>query len=117
MWIHIGEEGEGFWSRIVSKEVAFDPETVSNPGEWEVFALLHEIGHVKTNTIKQKRCEQEYLATQWALDESKNWGFKVSKNTIKVYQSYIWDWREKGIKMGARTMPSKDELKLSVANS
>ena len=33
------------------------------------FTLLHEIGHCENNNAKMRRCEEEFYATQWALDK------------------------------------------------
>ena len=109
----IGKDDNDFGSYISEKMIVIPKSVDENPTEWSLFAFLHEIGHIKTNTIKMKRCEQEYLATKWALEEAKTVNFKVSKEIIKVYQNYIWDWREKGIKRGAKTIPSKKSLCLS----
>lgn len=112
MWIHSGTKEDDFYSHIVEKEVVIPPSTWQHPTEWSIFALLHEIGHIMTNTTKMKRYEQEYLATQWALDEAKRIGFKVKRKTIKTYQEYIFDWRERSIKLKAKSVLPKEALVL-----
>ena len=101
-----------FGSYIFSKVVIIPDATRNNQSEWTLFAFLHEIGHVKTNTITMKRCEQEFLATKWAMAEAKRIGFDVPPNYIKTYQEYILDWRERGIKCGAKTIPMINDLML-----
>ena len=101
-----------FYSYIESK-IIFTPYTASvKPDSWDVFALLHEIGHILTNTPEMKRCLQEYLATQWAIGEAKEIGFKVPASYIKTYQDYIWKWRETSIKCRGKNVPSKEDLTL-----
>ena len=112
MWIHAGDKGDGFYSYLQSREVAVEPHAFINPDAWDLFALLHEIGHILTNTNKMKRCEQEYLATQWAIKEAKEIGFEVPPRYIETYQDYIWNWRDRAIKLKAKVVPSKEELKL-----
>ena len=102
-----------FWSRIDSKEVALPVDVKAHPTEWSLFAFLHEIGHVLTNTEKMKRCYQDFLATEWALKEAKRIGFDVPKEYIDIYQEYIWKWRSTGIKLKGKNMPSKQSLLLS----
>ena len=111
-WIHAGEKGCGYYSYIKVKEIVIDPEMFTNPTEWGIFAMLHEIGHVMTNTIQMKRYEQEYLATVWAINEAKKIGFNVPKSYISIYQDYIWKWRETSIKRKAKFVVSKDSLTL-----
>jgi hypothetical protein len=114
MWIHSGNTGCGFYSYILSREVVVPPEAFQNPDVWDVFALLHEIGHIKTNTVKQKRYYQEYLATQWAIEEAKKIGFKVPKTYLDIYQNYIWKWRETSIKLRGKNILDKEEVRLVI---
>lgn len=86
---------------------------LQNPTIDNVFEFLHEVGHLETNTTKMKRCMQEYLATQWAIDEYQKYGIKPSKETIDIYQEYIYGWRERYISR-SKTMPSKNEITLSL---
>lgn len=98
----------------MAREIVVPKQCFKNPDSWDVFALLHEIGHVLTNTTKMKRCLQEYLATQWAIEKAREIGLPVSKSTIRCYQNYIWKWRERSIKAKGKDVPSKEELTLSV---
>lgn len=104
---------DDFGSYIKERIVEVPKCTILNPDEWSLFAFLHEIGHIMTNNTKMKRCEQEYLATKWAIKESTEIGFKVPKKYITVYQNYIWEWRDRGIKCGAKKIPSREQLTLS----
>lgn len=112
MWIHPDKKENGFYSRILSREVVVPEESFNNPDVWDLFALLHEIGHVMTNTNKMKRSEQEYLATVWAIKKAKEIGFNIPAEYIKIYQNYIWKWRETGLKLGGKKVLSKEELTL-----
>ena len=113
MWIRSGIKGNGYCSYIEEKEVVIEPHMFLNPDEWGIFATLHEIGHIMTNTTKMKRCTQEYLATQWAIDEAKRIGFNVPKDYIETYQDYIWNWRDRAIKLKAKVVPTVEELTLA----
>jgi len=101
-----------FGSYIEKRVVLLPRKIIQNPSEWSLFAFLHEIGHIITNTPKMKRYEQEYLATQWALDEAKRIGFKVKQKNIDIYQEYIFDWRERSIKLKAKSVLPKEALVL-----
>ena len=114
MHIHAGDKDCGFYSYINAKEVVIPPDVFAKPKEWDIFALLHEIGHILTNTNKMKRCTQEYLATQWAIEEAKRIGFPIPKSYINIYQNYIWKWREVSVNMKSKNIPSKKELSLIV---
>ena len=113
MWIHSGKAGCGFYSYILSREVVVPPEAFRDPDRWDVFALLHEIGHVKTNTVKQKRYYQEYLATKWAMEEAEKRGITVPKAFLETYQLYIWRWRETSIKLRGKNILDQEEVRLA----
>lgn len=53
------------------------------------FTLLHEVGHIMTNTTKMRRCEQEYYATIWAIEKCKEYGIKLTDKIINAYQRYV----------------------------
>lgn len=110
IWIHTGTKDGEFYSRIVSREIVVPQSSDASPDEWDLFAFLHELGHVLTNNPKMRRCEMEYYATQWALDEAKRLGFYVSKEIIDVYQKYIFGWMRKGSK--AKKVLTENDLRL-----
>lgn len=62
------------------------------------FDLLHEIGHIETTTSNMRRCEEEYYATQWAIDRCKEYGLTIPDNIIKVYQDYINQELSRGVR-------------------
>lgn len=103
---------DDFGSYIESKVVILPKKIKTKQSEWTLFAFLHEIGHVKTNTPNMKRCEQEFYATQWAIDEARRIEFKIPKSFLYTYQEYIWKWRERGIKSRAKKIPTREQLKL-----
>ena len=77
------------------------------------FELLHEIGHVETTKSWMRRCEQEYYATQWAIDRCKEYGLAIPDKLIQAYQEYI-DWElEKGQRRHGSNY-STESLKLKV---
>lgn len=79
------------------------------------FTLLHEIGHCEACNSKMRRCEDEYYATQWALDRCKEYGLDVSQDIINKYQRYIDRELARGLRRHANYLPSKEELTLSGA--
>lgn len=76
------------------------------------FELLHEIGHCENNNSSMRRCEEEFYATQWAIDRCKELNVDVSEDVIKKYQAYVWRERQRGINRHCDTLPSKEELTL-----
>ena len=105
-------EEDDFGSYLISRRVSLPKIIIAHPTEWSLFAFLHEVGHIMTNTTKMKRCEQEFLATQWALKEAKRIGFHVPEAYVRVYQQYIWNWHEAGRRLKGRSMKTTEELTL-----
>ena len=64
------------------------------------FDLLHEVGHIETNTSKMRRAEEEYYATVWALERCKEYGIKVPEKTLTLYQNYIDYTKRRGERRG-----------------
>ena len=54
-----------------------------------LFDLLHEIGHLESNTAGMTRQEMEYFATKWALERMKLYDFKLSEKRQKEFDDYI----------------------------
>lgn len=76
------------------------------------FDLLHEIGHIEANTANMRRCEQEFHATRWAIEQSLKYGICVSDKTKELYQEYIYRTLDRGIRRGGRNLPSREDLAL-----
>ena len=106
--------GDGFYARLSERDVVVPAATFETADDWDVFALLHEIGHIMTNKPTQKRCVKEYLATQWALEEASKLGFIVERSYIENYQDYIWWWREMSTKLRGKNVPGKEDLTLHI---
>lgn len=66
------------------------------------FTLLHEVGHIETNTTSMHRYEQEYYATQWAIDRCRAYGIAVPQKTVERYQRYIDMELERGLRRGLK---------------
>ena len=79
------------------------------------FTLLHEIGHCENNNSKMRRCEQEYHATQWALDRCKEYGIDVPQDIVDRYQRYIDMELARGIRKHGKNLPSQEEITLTGA--
>lgn len=64
-------------------------EDFENVTPESLFDLLHEIGHLETNTDQMTRQEEESFATQWALERMKLYDFKLPKKRQKEFEEYI----------------------------
>ncbi len=53
---------------IESKEIYIPEMYRDYPSLAYVFDVLHEVGHLETNTLDMERYQMEYLATVWALN-------------------------------------------------
>lgn len=78
------------------------------------FTLFHEIGHIENNNSKMRRCEEEYYATVWAIDKLREYGIldKVSIKQKELYQNYIYDELDRGVRRGGKGYPTKQQLTL-----
>lgn len=76
------------------------------------FTLLHEVGHIVANDGKMRRCEQEYYATKWALEEAKRYDLEVPQQLIDRYQRYIYRELERGLRHNGKNYPSKEDMRL-----
>lgn len=54
-----------------------------------LFDLLHEVGHLETNTEGMTRQEEEYFATEWALQRMKLYDFRLPKARQRQFDDYI----------------------------
>lgn len=80
-----------------------------------LFELAHEIGHIMTKTSKMRRCESEYFATVWAIQELAKYDLQVPENQMKAYQRYIYRELSRGLRRGGMNYPSKEDMDLSKA--
>ena len=76
------------------------------------FTLLHEVGHIEANTSKMRRCEEEYYATVWAIEQCEYYVLKVPQKTIDKYQKYI----DMELARGKRRGGCYDETELKLKN-
>lgn len=78
------------------------------------FELFHEIGHIENNHSKMRRCEEEYHATVWAINKMKEYGLldKIPKKLKALYQEYIFDELDRGLRRGGSGYPTKTSLTL-----
>lgn len=76
------------------------------------FDLFHEIGHIENNHGKMRRCEEEYHATVWAVEKMKEYGLasKITDAQKGLYQRYIWNERDRGVRRGGVGYPTKEQL-------
>ena len=78
------------------------------------FTLFHEIGHIVNNSGKMRRCESEYYATVWAIEECKKYNLEIPKSIIDSYQRYIYMELDRGLRRGGANYPTREEMKLDV---
>lgn len=76
------------------------------------FTLLHEIGHCENNNSTMRRCEQEFYATQWALDICREYDIDVPNEVIKKYQDYVYRELERGLRRGGKYYPTREQMEL-----
>ena len=69
--------------------------------EVDLFDLLHEIGHAKTDKEGNSRCVREYEATKWAIKHAKKYGVILPDWRRKEFQDDILFWKkmEKGLQI------------------
>lgn len=75
------------------------------------FTLCHEVGHIVNNRSEMRRCEEEYYATVWAIDELKKYNIIVPEKLVQSYQRYISRELERGIIRNGRNYDA-DKLDL-----
>lgn len=78
-----------------------------------LFTLAHEIGHIMTYRTKMRRCESEFMATVWALQELSKYDVEVPLKVVDAYQSYINNEMDRGLRRGGVYHFSKDDLNLN----
>lgn len=66
------------------------------------FDLFHEIGHIENNNARMRRAEEEFFATTWAIDRLLEYGIKVPKSILFVYQRYVLVEISRGRRRGGR---------------
>lgn len=76
------------------------------------FDLMHEIGHIQTSRPNLRRCEDEYLATQWALDHLDDYGLEMDINIMGIFQDYIDREYDRGVRRHCKTLPPRESLRL-----
>ncbi len=112
MYIHSGDCGPDNrgYSYVMRREIVLPKESFTSPSEWQILELLHEIGHVKTNTHRMKVYEKEFRATQWSATEAKKLGLPIKQLWRDAYQQYIWDKRQMCINRRGKNVPEKEDL-------
>jgi hypothetical protein len=115
MWIHAGDCGKDrrAYSIISRREIILPGDSFTNPSEWDILILLHEIGHVLTNKDSMRVYEKEYLATQWSADAAKEWGLHVIPLWKDAFREYILEKRQMCLNRGGKNVPDEDELAIN----
>lgn len=76
------------------------------------FDLFHEIGHIETTKSGMRRCEEEFYATQWAIEKAKEYDIDIPDHTIKEYQDYIDMELARGIRRHGSNYTTNLNLKI-----
>ena len=69
-----------------------DKNKADNPTFFFLFTLLHEIGHCVTYKDNQRDITKEYLATQWAIDNSNKWKIFLDQYEKEIWQEYVYSF-------------------------
>ena len=80
-----------------------------------LFTLAHEVGHIMTYHTKMRRCESEYYATVWAIQELNRRNIKAPEKIIARYQRYIYNELNRGLRRNGTGYMSKEEMNLDNA--
>lgn len=72
------------------------------------FTLLHEVGHIENHRARDRRAEDEYHATVWAIDRCIKYGLEIPENVLKEYQDYIDMEVDRGKRRGGSCYPRMD---------
>lgn len=86
------DNGMGFYSRPLMDRVIVPYDLVDSEECFDLFSLLHEIGHCETYSREQNKPTREFLATQWAIMNSKKWHVKLSNSEKTTWQDYIYSF-------------------------
>ena len=114
IWIRFIEiEDNRAYSCVKSRIISMPARSFLHPTGWDILCLLHEVGHIMTNTPKMRVFECEFFATQWAAEEAKKWGGVVKDLWKNTYQKYIWDKRKDCIRRRGKNVPDMENLIIS----
>lgn len=78
------------------------------------FELLHEIGHIMTTKTFMRRCEEEFYATQWAINVAEDYNMDIPQKIIDEYQNYIDMELARGLRRHGKDYPTREQMTLSL---
>lgn len=64
------------------------------------FTLFHEIGHIENNNSRMRRYEQEFYATEWAIERCREYGVVIPEKIRREYEDYIQRELDRGLRRG-----------------
>ena len=67
-----------------------------------LYELLHEIGHIESNTRSMKRAEEESEATFWCHRQLKELGLPIKRKQANRYKEYIAMTYNRGMRRGLK---------------
>ncbi len=87
--------GEGGCEALFAKnEIILNRERFHAPTEYFLFVMLHELGHLKNNTLDENRSSSEFDATIWALEHADDYGIWPCMETVRIFQKDVYKWRK-----------------------
>ena len=96
-----------------SKKIYINLNDFIYPTYRSLFDLLHEIGHIKTNTNRMRRFEEEYFATEWAIVQAKKYNIILSSYDKQDFDDYIISLANSCRKRHGKNVPNNCELLLN----
>ena len=86
------QKTSAFWCMQKCNRIGVPFKLRNSTDDWNVFKLLHEIGHMKTHDNNQSKAQREFLATQWAINYSRNSNIVLDDNEKNIWQDYIYSF-------------------------
>ena len=83
-------DNEEFECDPSEKIIWLDIKRVFDPDYRDIFSLLHEIGHIETYKDDMTLCQEEFEATQWALNNMKTYNLPIRRRELMYFQKYIY---------------------------
>ena len=89
------QKSSAFWSMQKYNRIGIPFELRNSKKSWDVFKLLHEIGHMETYKPNQTKAQREFLATQWAINHSSRNHIRLNSSEKNIWQEYIYSFTKR----------------------
>lgn len=91
-FVFVKDSDTEFYSIQKLKRIGLPYICIHSKRDYDVFCLLHEIGHCETYKNKQFKVVREFLATQWAINNSQQYELNLPEIEKKDWQEYIYSF-------------------------